>query len=516
MRRSAIVILLLLVGFGHAAERPNIVFMLADDQSWSGTSVAMHPDLPFSRSSVIETPALEKLARQGMRFSAAYAPASVCSPTRCSLQLGKSPAQTGWTKAAPTITAAAGYRLIPPRIDKRLPTSETTVGELLRDAGYATAHYGKWHLSGGGPGNHGYDEHDGDIGNEYAGRFADPNPVDIFGMAERAALFMEKNSQAGKPFFVQMSWHALHSPENALKTTQAKYDKIVVGGNARSASRAAISEDLDTGVGRVMQTIDRLGIADNTFVIYMSDNGGGGGARGGLNGGKGSVWEGGIRVPLIVRGPGVDPNSWCHTRVVGFDFFPTFCQWAGIKAEKLPEGIEGGSIAALLANNTAGEVKRPRKELVFHFPHYQSGDGPHSAILLGDLKLMKFYEDDRLALFDLSRDISEQNDLSKTMVDKTAQLHQKLKTYLAAVDAQLPTTNPEFDPDREPIPRQRGGGRNRQQGARRVGVVVGALDTNGDGELSLEEIENSVNSLMKLDTNGDGKLTPEEVSSQRQ
>ena len=157
-----------------------------------------------------------------MRFSAAYAPASVCSPTRCSLQLGKSPAQTRWTKAAPTMTAANNYRLIPPRINKNLSRDETTIGEMLQQAGYSTAHFGKWHLSGGGPAQHGYDEHDGNIGNEYAERFGDPNPVDIFGMVERAEAFMAKSAATGKPFFMQLSWHALHRPENALKSSIAK------------------------------------------------------------------------------------------------------------------------------------------------------------------------------------------------------------------------------------------------------------------------------------------------------
>ena len=132
------------------AERPNIVFMLSDDQGWNGTSVAMHPDVEFSKSPVIQTPSLEKLAAEGMRFSSAYAPASVCSPTRCSLQLGKSPASTGWTKAAPTMTASDGYRLIPPWINRNLSPETTTIAEVLKTAGYATAHYGKWHLNGGG------------------------------------------------------------------------------------------------------------------------------------------------------------------------------------------------------------------------------------------------------------------------------------------------------------------------------------------------------------------------------
>ncbi len=208
---------LMLVGFAlphckadEAPTRPNIVFMMSDDQAWNGLSVPMHPDLDWSKSSIVETPNLEKLAAQGMRFSAAYAPASVCSPTRISLQTGKSPAAMHWTKASGSVTAADGYKMIGPRNIREIDRKDVTIGELLRDAGYATAHYGKWHISGGGPATHGYDAGDGDIGNEYAHEYGDPNPADIFGMANRASAFMEQSKRSGKPFFIQMSWHALH------------------------------------------------------------------------------------------------------------------------------------------------------------------------------------------------------------------------------------------------------------------------------------------------------------------
>ncbi|MEM6471164.1 MAG: sulfatase [Planctomycetota bacterium] len=453
MRSSlSLLLLLCLLPRLFADDPPNIVFMLADDQSWGGTSVAMHPDFEFSRSRIVQTPSLEKLAAQGMRFSSAYAPAPVCSPTRCSLQLGISPAQTGWTKAAPVMEASNGYRLIPPQVGKSLSKGTTTIAELLRNAGYATAHYGKWHLNGSGPSEHGYDDSDGATSNEYAYRFQDPNPVDIFGMADRAARFMKKNSEIGKPFYIQLSWHALHAPENALKSTIAKYQRLT---NGRGASGVAIAEDLDTGVGRVMEAIDRLGLADRTYVIYMSDNGGGGRSSQ-LRGGKGSVYEGGIRSPLIVRGPGVLANSWCHTPVVGYDFFPTFCQWAGMKVSRLPRGIEGGSLASILANGGSGDVIRPRPELVFHFPHYQSTDGPQTAMIFGQMKLMKFYDSDRVALFDLSTDIQERNDLATQRPEETQQLHDRLQSYLASVGAKIPQLNPEFDPKNQPSLIQRG------------------------------------------------------------
>ncbi|MBT7924134.1 MAG: sulfatase-like hydrolase/transferase [Opitutae bacterium] len=431
------------------ASQPNIVFLLSDDQSWSGLSVAMHDQVPESKGDLFHTPNLEKLAAQGMRFSAAYSPASVCSPTRVSLQTGKSPARMRWTKAAPTMRAEDGFKLIPPAISKNLSIDEVTIAEMLKTAGYATAHYGKWHLAGDGPGKHGYDEHDGDTGNKDAAPFKDPNPVDIFGMGRRANAFMEKSVKTGKPFFIQLSYHALHYPENAFEETKQKYFGANGGRDDKRILRAAITEDLDTGVGLLMDDIERLGIGGNTYLIYMADNGasGGGGKKGGLRGGKGGVWEGGIRVPLIIRGPGIKPNSFCHSRVVGYDFFPTFCELAGVK-QALPEGIEGGSILPLLATGK-GEVKRPRQELVFHFPHYQ-GDTPHSAIFLGNLKMMKFYETGKLSLFDLSKDLFERNDLSASMPEETIRLHNRLNLYLDLVGAELPKANPKYDPANPP------------------------------------------------------------------
>lgn len=444
--------LLLLPIVGVAAERPNIVFMLADDQAWNGLSVAMHPNVAGSKGDIFHTPNLEKLAAQGMRFSAGYAPASVCSPTRVSLMTGKSPTALHWTKAAPP---EAGHKLIEPRNIRSIPANETTIGDVLRQAGYATAHYGKWHISGGGPEKHGFDKSDGDTGNENAYQFKDPNPVDIFGMADRAAVFMEKSSKGKKPFFIQLSWNALHASENANQATLDKYEQKLGGENRKRITTAAITEDLDTGVGRVMDAIERLGLAGTTYVIYMADNGAGGGKKV-LAGGKGGVWEGGIRVPFIVRGPGVKPNSWCHTRVVGYDLFPTFCEWAGVASGTLPTGIEGGSIALILKNDGRGDVKRPREELVFHFPHYQ-GDAPHSAIFLGDLKLLHFYEDNHDELYDLSKDIGERNDLAAQRPADAKRLRERLDNYLATVDAQFPTSNPDYDPNRPAQPKKRNG-----------------------------------------------------------
>jgi len=462
---AAIMVFVAPHGRARAADRParpNIILMLADDQGWNGLSVEMAPGVAGSKGAMMHTPNLERLAAQGMRFTNGYAPAPVCSPSRISIQTGRSPAALHWTKAAP---AEPGHKLLEPRLIKQIADGETTVGELLRQAGYATAHYGKWHIAGGGPERHGYDAGDGDTGNENAYQFTDPNPVDIFGMADRAAAFMKASRDAGKPFFIQLSWNALHASENALKATLAKYARLT-GGSAddKRTSLAAITEDLDTGVGRVLDSVDTLGLAGTTYVIYMSDNGagggggGGGGRREGLGGGKGSVWEGGVRVPFIVRGPGVAANSWCDVPVVGWDLLPTFCEWAGVPPQKIPRTVEGGSIAGLVAHGGKGAVKRPREEIVFHFPHYQTGQPPHSAIRIGDLKLLKFYEDDSVALYDLATDIGERNDLAATRPADATRLRERLERYLAAVDAQMPSINPDFDPSRPTEPARKGGG----------------------------------------------------------
>lgn len=517
-----------------ASDRPNFVFILSDDQDWTGLSVQMHDAMPNSKSDFYRTPNLERLAAQGMRFTDAYAPAPVCSPTRYSLQTGKSPAQLHWTKASGVMTAADGYKLVPPRIIRQIASEETTLGEILQRAGYGTAHYGKWHLSGGGPGRHGYDEHDGDTSNSDAAPFTDPNPVDIFGISKRAGEFMEKHLRLKKPFFVQLSHHALHYPQNALKATLEFYQNRPPGRIHRDVQRAAITENLDTGVGMIMKKIDELDIADNTYLIYMSDNGGGGGGGGKgarpVQGGKGSLWEGGIRVPLIIRGPSVKPDSFCHVPVVGFDLFPTLCELAGV-TEALPKGVEGGSFASLLQNAGKGMVKRPREELVFHFPHYQSGDGPHSAIRLGNDKLIRFYESDTTQLFDLSSDLIEQRDLSQQMPHKAADLSSRLDQYLATVNAQMPVRNLSYDPSSPPQSKRerKQGGRKRSKtqsdqpnrrkqtggrvGGQRPDPIVYALDADGDGVLSAAEIENVVSVLKRFDKNGDGKVTRDEVRS---
>ncbi len=467
MRTLAIIVTLLSCGIVPALAadpRPNIILLLSDDQDWNGLSVRMHPDIPESRSDFFETPNLEKFAAQGMRFSNGYAPAPVCSPTRISLQTGMTPARLGWTKAAP---AETGHKLTEGDNRKAIRDEEVTFAELLRRSGYATAHFGKWHLGGSGPEKHGYDVSDGDTGNRDADAHKDPNPVDIFGMTDRAKTFMEKNVKAGKPFYLQMSYHALHVPENANRSSLAKFEAKTPGKLHHDPARAAIAYDLDTGVGKLLATIAALGLEKNTYVIYMGDNGGGGGGgKGGkgtsqgLRGGKGGLWEGGIRVPFIVRGPGVAPGSWCHQPVVGYDFFPTFCRWAGVK-EKLPALLDGGDLSPLLAGGIQPVVRRD-SALLFHFPHYQ-GDSPVSSLRDGDLKFVFYYENGTRMLFDLAKDPSERNNLVDSRKEDAARLEAKLRARLQEAGAKLPVASTSYKPGEEP-PTRKGGGKGGKGG----------------------------------------------------
>lgn len=454
----ALAILLLMPAKAVFADQPNIVLLISDDQAWYGTSVQMHPDYPNSKSDFYQTPNLEELAAQGMRFSSGYAPATVCSPTRASLQTGMSPAKNLWTKAAPTMTEASNYSLVPMPHRRSLRDEEITIAEVLAEAGYTSAHFGKWHIDGGGPEANGYDGGDGNTANQNAWPLDDPeNPLDVRGMSHRALDFMRRADESDTPFFVQISYYPLHEEQNTSPETLARVEARERGAVHDNALVSAITEDLDVGVGIIMEGLETLGLEDNTYLIYMGDNGhrdkdnpvrsSSLESQAPLMGAKGNVSEGGIRVPFIIRGPGVASNSWSHEPVVGYDFFPTFAEWAEIEADQLPEGIEGGSLVALLENNGIGEVQRPNEGLVFHFPHFQAGS-PQSAIRVGDYKLIKYYEGNRIVLFDLSKDLGERHNLAEQMPAKAAELELRLDRYLASVNAQMPRVNLQFDPQK--------------------------------------------------------------------
>jgi len=229
------------------------------------------------------------------------------------------------------------------------------------------------------------------------------------------------------------------------------------GTDSKEVGVAAFQEETEATIGMVLDRLTELGVAGNTYVIYTADHGTPG-RNPPLRMGQGTVWEGGIRVPFIMRGPGIKAGVCCHTRVTNYDLVPTVCDLASV-TEPLPAGIEGGSFWPLLTNGGSGTVKRPREEFVVHYPHYDKDeDGPASAILLGDLKLIRFYETGALHLFDLSKDLGEQHDLAEELPEKAAELQKRLDAYLTAVHAEMPRPNSRYGPDRAPAPESRRGG----------------------------------------------------------
>ncbi|MDP7033761.1 MAG: sulfatase-like hydrolase/transferase [Planctomycetota bacterium] len=483
--------------------KPNIVFILVDDMGWTGTSVPAHNKIKDSRSDYYQTPSLEKLATQGMTFSSAYASSPMCTPSRASFLTGKSPAQLHMTTPGPVQRAQSYMKVIPPVHLNSLPENEVTIAEVLKKRGYATAHFGKWHLSGGGPGQHGFDEHDGETGNEGPGLYEDPNPKDLFGITKRAESFMEKSLNSGKPFYLHLSHYAVHGPNKCNAKTRDWFESRPRGKRHTSSEYAAMTKDFDVSVGRILAKLQSLGIEENTYVVFMSDNGAG--RRNSrqendpLAGGKGSLSEGGIRVPLIVRGPGVKSGVYCHESVIGFDLFPTICEWVGAKTS-VHKGVEGASWAPLLGGKK--NFKRKQKALVFHFPHYGKGSSqvPQSALLVGSKKLIKDYDSGKLSLYDLDKDIGESHDLAQERPSETRKLEKLLVAYLKKIKAQLPRKNQDFDSSATKTDRRKGSNR-----------FISRMDKNGDGKVSKEEFTGPRNRFSRLDKNGDGVISGDEA-----
>lgn len=411
---------------------PNFVFVLGEGQGWSATSVQMDDAVAASRSGTVATPNLERLAREGMRFSRFYAPSPRCTPSRAALLTGRSPAALHMTfvgEGRPDESAAAGRKLLPPSCLLELPEGETTIAELLKRAGYATAHFGKWHLGRRSPSAHGFDEHDGPNNNGGPENVENPNPKQAREIAAKGAAFMARQAAAGRPFFLQVSQYGRHNDPSAFAVA-------------------------DESLGALLKAIDELGIAGRTYVIYTTDHGSPG-RNPPLAGGKGTIWEGGLRVPCVVRGPGVRAGASCPVRSTGVDLLPTIAELAGV-TRGLPTLLEGGSLSPLLSRGGEGAVVRPREEFVVHFPHYDKDPlGPASAIWLGEFKLVRHDETGARRLYQLDRDPGERNDLAAAMPDKVAELDRRLSDCLAAVHAQATSPNPAFNPSTGAAPFRR-------------------------------------------------------------
>jgi arylsulfatase A-like enzyme len=328
------------------------------------------------------------------------------------------------------------------------------------DVRYVTAHFGKWdhRYDEVAPAEQGYDFSDGYTGNDDGGSkgtggpaaVSDPKRIDS--ITDRALQFIDRQCAADRPFYLQVSHYAVHLDIFYNAATLADVEKNQSPGKKHNMPEfAAMTADLDAGVGRVLDKLIELDLLSSTYLIFMSDNGGRTSIPGAptselncnlpLRGGKHSFYEGGIRVPFIALGPGIQFNSVCTVPVNGVDLFPTFADLAGFP-EPLPTNIDGGSLRQLLHNSGRGEVERPQPYLVYH----QAVDRtPMSAIRMGDFKLVKIWEQDRLELFDLARDLSEENDLSGHMPDKTHELNTLLNTFLEKVGADTPSATSNDD-----------------------------------------------------------------------
>ena len=424
-------------------------------------------------SDLYETPNIDKLARQGMRFTDAYAAAPVCSPTRASIMTGKYPARlhmTIWYESS--ANPPRNRKLIPPVTQGNLPHEQVTIAEVLKEAGYFTAHVGKWHLGDAAhyPQTQGFDVN---IGGTFWGApttffypYGGPSrwggeyryvPHLEFGtegeyltdrLTDEALRIMDKVKD--KPFFLNLCYHTVHTPiEGKPELVEYYRKKVKPSMQHQNYEYAAMVHSLDENVGRVLDKIEELGVADDTIVVFFSDNGGyinkfnnkAVTSNYPLRCGKGSLYEGGVRDPLIIRWPGVTKaGSVCSEPVSSIDFYPTFLDMTNLAGDsKHNADMDGRSLVPLLKNPA---FKLKRKALYWHYPHYYPTTTPVSAIRQGDWKLLEYFEDNHIELYNLSDDIGEQNDLARTMPEKAGELRKRLDDWRKAVDAQMPTKKP--------------------------------------------------------------------------
>ena len=463
-------------GLGQAGglRRPNFVFILVDDMGWR--------DAGCFGSTFYETPNIDRLATQGMRFTDAYAACPVCSPTRASIMTGKYPARLQLTDWIPgrqaNAQAQARMKLAPPEFEQQLALDEVTLAETLKAAGYATFFAGKWHLGAQGyyPEDQGFDVNKGgwERGGPYGGgRYFSPygNPRLPDGpegehlpdrLATETCRFIEAHRQ--RSFLAYLSFYSVHTPLMARADLEAKYETKAqklrsadpAWGSEGSrkvrlvqnhAVYAGMIEAMDQAVGKVLDALDRLNLAQNTVVFFMSDNGGLSTAEGSptsnlpLRGGKGWLYEGGIREPMIVRWPGVaQAGAVCHEPVTSTDFYPTMLEMAGLPL-KPQQHVDGISLVGLLK----GTGKLQRQAVYWHYPHYSNQGGtPGGAVRAGDYKLIEFYEDGRVELYNLRDDIGERHDLAAEMPEKTAELRRRLDDWRRETGAAMPHRNPNY------------------------------------------------------------------------
>jgi len=432
-----------------AAAAPNVVLFLIDDLGWR--------DLGCQGATYYESPNIDRFAAQGMRFTTAYSACTVCSPTRASLLTGQHPARlhvTDWITGHQRPYA----KLSVPDWTMHLPDGTFTVARALAAAGYSTATIGKWHL--GGPEY--YPEKFG-FGLNVAGTHLG-HPPSYFApykiptlsegppgeyLTDRLTAEAEKflDANRDRPFFLYFPHYTVHNPIQAKSENIAKYEAKPKPGDFKyKPAYAAMIESMDESVGRILKKIDELKLAENTVVIFTSDNGGllANTPSAPLRAGKGSAYEGGVRVPLIVRWPGVvSPGSTCEVPAISTDLFATVLDITGVTPNPAVPA-DGRSLVPLLKGGTV-----PERPLYWHYPHYHPGGAtPYSALRFGGWRLVEFFEDGRTELYNLKIDPGETTDLAARIPTKTAELKQRLVAWRSTVGAQLPTPNPKYDPAR--------------------------------------------------------------------
>jgi arylsulfatase A len=377
---------------------PNFVFIQGEAQGWANASVQLDPANVESKSRAFFTPNLERLAKAGIRFSNYYAPSPRCTPSRATYFTGISPARLHMTMT--NYEDDSGKPVSTPRGLSELPKEVLTIAELLKPAGYISAHFGKWHVGRADPRVHGFDESDGANNNGGPDNSSNPNPKQAYATAELGMDFMQRQVLANNPFYLQISHYGGRSEADALPATFERTLKMGLGREDQDVGNAAVILDMDITIGMILDKLNELGIADNTYIFYTADHGSQG-RNGPLQGGKGGLWEGGIRIPLLIAGPKVVPGAHTSIRATGADLVPTIADLAGLAAA-IPKEVEGGSLRDVLANPDKGLVTRKYEDLIFHFPHYDKDRlGPVSAILHDEYKLLRIYEGNRRFLFDL-------------------------------------------------------------------------------------------------------------------
>ncbi len=424
---------------------PNFIIILVDDQGWNGTSVQMMDNEINSKSDFYQTPNIEKLAKKGIRFSSAYASAPVCAPSRYSIQFGQTPARLKMIRVG--MNTSHINHLTDLTIPKQLKSINPN---------YVTAHFGKWGM-GSSPSVLGYDESDGATGNK-DGVFTqkpqgvqwentiDEDPKKMFSITKNAIDFIDRQTESNNPFFLQLSHYAVHSNIEMREETLKKYKNVPKGKYQKHAGFAAMTEDLDNSLGLLFDKIEELGIGDNTYIIYTSDNGSvpimppkrfyKESYNYPLSRGKWDANEGGIRVPFIVVGPGIKKNVESKSIISFSDILPTIIDLAGKKI-KDNKNLDGGSLKAVFKNHKKTKVKRSHDGLFFHVP-YENGIAlkrAHSAVILENFKLIKFYDNGQLMLFDLDIDLAEKTDLFSININKALELELLLDNYLKKVKA---------------------------------------------------------------------------------